>query len=139
MTRLCTLKTVSQYASRETTLCRCGINRQKSLTVCLSSGKLFVRLVIPNHFFSIAVILCLSLIHISPVQEVLAMARWCYEKQYGSITLQSGERQDEAFIACIETLVKEIKKIGGGALGITLSLGEQTPEKMCIRDSRYGP
>ena len=64
----------------------------------------------------------------SPVQEVLAMARWCYEKQYGSITLQSGERQDEAFIACIETLVKEIKKIGGGALGITLSLGEQTPE-----------
>ncbi|MDD7380927.1 MAG: [FeFe] hydrogenase H-cluster radical SAM maturase HydE [Succiniclasticum sp.] len=64
----------------------------------------------------------------SPVQEVLAMARWCYEKQYGSITLQSGERQDEAFIAYIETLVKEIKKIGGGALGITLSLGEQTPE-----------
>lgn len=64
----------------------------------------------------------------SPAQEVLAMARWCYEKQYGSITLQSGERQDEAFIAYIETLVREIKKIGGGALGITLSLGEQTPE-----------
>ena len=64
----------------------------------------------------------------SPETEVLAMARWCHKKQYGSITLQAGERQDEAFIARIEALVKEIKKIGGGALGITLSLGEQTPE-----------
>lgn len=64
----------------------------------------------------------------TPPEEILSMARWCYEQQYGSLTLQSGERQDEAFISYVEELVRSIKKIGGGALGITLSVGEQLPE-----------
>lgn len=64
----------------------------------------------------------------TPSEEILSMARWCYEQQYGSLTLQSGERQDEAFVAQVENLVRSIKKIGGGALGITLSVGEQLPQ-----------
>ena len=64
----------------------------------------------------------------TPKEDILAMARWCYEQQYGSVTLQSGERQDEAFIEFVEDVVKEIKSIGNGALGITLSAGEQTKE-----------
>ena len=31
--------------------------------------------------------------------DILAMARWTYEAGYGSLTLQSGERQDEEFIS----------------------------------------
>lgn len=61
-------------------------------------------------------------------EDILAMARWAYEHAYGSLTLQSGERQDEAFIAHVEMLIREIKKIGGGALGLTLCVGEQTEE-----------
>lgn len=64
----------------------------------------------------------------TPAEDILGMARWCYEQQYGSLTLQSGERQDEAFVSHVEALVRNIKKIGGGALGITLSVGEQSPE-----------
>jgi len=64
----------------------------------------------------------------TPREDILAMARWCYEQQYGSITLQSGERQDAAFIDYVEELLRDIKKIGNGALGITLCVGEQTKE-----------
>ena len=42
--------------------------------------------------------------------------------------MQSGERSDKAFVDKITYLVKEIKKIDNGSLGITLSLGEQTEE-----------
>ena len=61
-------------------------------------------------------------------EDILTMARWCYEQQYGSVTLQSGERQDEAFIDFVEGLLRDIKSIGNGALGITLCVGEQTKE-----------
>lgn len=62
------------------------------------------------------------------MEDIIAMARWCYEQQYGSVTLQSGERQDAAFIDFVEEVLREIKKIGNGALGITLCVGEQTRE-----------
>ena len=61
-------------------------------------------------------------------EDILAMARWTYENRYGSITLQSGERQDEAFINYIEELVHDIKKLSHGELGITLCVGEQTKD-----------
>jgi biotin synthase len=61
-------------------------------------------------------------------EDILAMARWAYEQQYGSLTLQSGERQDPEFIDYVEGLLRDIKKIGSGALGITLCVGEQTEE-----------
>ena len=64
----------------------------------------------------------------TPREDILHMARWCYENHYGSLCLQSGERQDEAFIACVEGLIRDIKRIGGGALGLTLCCGEQTEE-----------
>ena len=64
----------------------------------------------------------------TPREDILAMARWCYRQRYGSITLQSGERQDDAFISYVEGLLRDIKKIGDGALGITLCVGEQNKE-----------
>ena len=61
-------------------------------------------------------------------EDIIAMARWCYEQQYGSVTLQSGERQDDGFIDFVEDVVREIKSIGNGALGITVFIGERTSE-----------
>ena len=61
-------------------------------------------------------------------EEVLSCARLAKELGYGSVALQSGERSDPEFIGRITDLVREIKKIDGGSLGITLSLGEQSEE-----------
>ena len=61
-------------------------------------------------------------------EEVLSCARLAHELGYGSVALQSGERSDPDFIDRITCLVREIKKIDGGSLGITLSLGEQSEE-----------
>ena len=59
-------------------------------------------------------------------EEILEMAHWAYENRYGSLTLQSGERQDDFFTEYITDLIKDIKKISNGNLGLTLCLGEQT-------------
>ncbi len=59
-------------------------------------------------------------------EEILAAAREAFEMNYGSVVLQSGERQDEAFLRLIEEVLQGIKALSGGKLGITLSLGEQT-------------
>lgn len=61
-------------------------------------------------------------------EDILAMAKWTYEHQYGSITLQSGERQDETFITYVEELVRDIKQLSNNELGITLCVGEQNEE-----------
>ena len=58
-------------------------------------------------------------------EEVLSCARLAQTLGYGSVALQSGERSDPEFVDRITRLVREIKKIDGGSLGITLSLGEQ--------------
>ncbi len=60
--------------------------------------------------------------------EVLDCARFAYNTKYGSIVIQAGERSDKAFVDKIEFLLKEIKKLSDGNLGITLSLGEQSDE-----------
>ncbi len=60
--------------------------------------------------------------------EVLECARLAHQLGYGSVAIQSGERDDKDFVNKIEYLVREIKKIDNGSLGITLSLGEQTEE-----------
>lgn len=60
--------------------------------------------------------------------EVLEAARFAFEKNYGSIVLQAGEISSPQHIHHITTLIKEIKKLSDGKLGITLSLGEQTEE-----------
>lgn len=61
-------------------------------------------------------------------EDILAMAQWAYDNHYGSLTLQSGERQDPEFVNHVESLIRDIKKIGNGALGITLCVGEETEE-----------
>ncbi len=58
--------------------------------------------------------------------EILEMAKWTYEANYGSLVLQSGERSDEQFVTFIERILKKVKQ--NWNLGITLSLGEQTEE-----------
>ncbi|MFO7756321.1 MAG: [FeFe] hydrogenase H-cluster radical SAM maturase HydE [Bacteroidales bacterium] len=60
--------------------------------------------------------------------EILDAARFAYENSYGSVVLQSGELSNPHFTVRVTRLLKEIKKLSDGKLGITISLGEQTEE-----------
>ncbi len=60
--------------------------------------------------------------------EILTAAEWAWQQKYGSIVLQSGERQDAEYTALIEELIHEIRRRTNNELGLTLSLGEQTLE-----------
>lgn len=60
--------------------------------------------------------------------EVLEAARYAWENKFGSLVLQAGERSGKDYVRRIERLVKEIKEMSNGELGITLSLGEQSEE-----------
>jgi biotin synthase len=61
-------------------------------------------------------------------EEILAAARFAFENSYGSVVLQGGEIDSPKFTERIERLCREIKKLSGDQLGITLSLGEQSRE-----------
>jgi biotin synthase len=61
-------------------------------------------------------------------KDILESAKWIYENNYGSLVLQSGERQDEEFVTFVEDILREIKLLSKDKLGITLSLGEQSLE-----------
>ncbi|HLN20181.1 MAG TPA: [FeFe] hydrogenase H-cluster radical SAM maturase HydE [Bacteroidales bacterium] len=61
-------------------------------------------------------------------EEILAAAKFAFDNNYGSIALQSGELENEIFAHRIDHLIGEIKKLSGGKLGITLSVGEQNPD-----------
>ncbi|OQA91175.1 MAG: Biotin synthase [Elusimicrobia bacterium ADurb.Bin231] len=65
-----------------------------------------------------------------PNHEIYKCAKFAYDNNYGSIVLQAGERNDKRFIEKVTTLIKGIKKLGKGKLGITLSVGEQTEETL---------
>ncbi len=58
--------------------------------------------------------------------EIVSAARWAAEAKYGSVVLQSGEVQSEANTAFVERILKRLHSEFGDALGITLSLGEQS-------------
>ena len=60
--------------------------------------------------------------------DVVRMARWCFDQNYGSVVLQSGEIESDAHTEYIEHILKRIREFGGDAFGITLSLGEQTEQ-----------
>ncbi len=60
--------------------------------------------------------------------EILAAAKFAYDKRYGSIALQSGEMESPFVASRIENLLYRIKELSDGELGITLSVGEQEPE-----------
>ncbi len=62
------------------------------------------------------------------MSEIEEMARWAYNNDYGSVTLQAGERIDKDFIDFCDCSIKKIKEISNNELGLTLSLGEQTYE-----------
>lgn len=61
-------------------------------------------------------------------KEILTAVKFAYDNKYGSIILQSGERSNKQFVNRINELIKKIKILSEGKLGITLSLGEQTQE-----------
>lgn len=61
-------------------------------------------------------------------EEIIREAIWAFDNEYGSAVIQSGERQDAAYIDMIERVVRTVKEKTGGKLGITLSLGEQTED-----------
>lgn len=60
--------------------------------------------------------------------EIISSAMFAYEKGFGSIVLQSGERNDAKFITMIETALEKINYLTSRQLRITLSLGEQSKE-----------
>ena len=59
-------------------------------------------------------------------EEIIEAAKFAYESNYASVVLQGGELEGEVFTNRIERLVKGIKEVSDGKLGITLSVGEQT-------------
>ena len=61
-------------------------------------------------------------------EEMVREAIWAFENEYGSVVIQSGERQDAAYIELIERVLRQIKAATDGKLGVTLSLGEQIEE-----------
>lgn len=61
-------------------------------------------------------------------EEVLQAADFAHKQGFGSVVLQAGECQNEAFVRTVEELLQEIMRQSKGELGITLSLGEQSPD-----------
>ena len=61
-------------------------------------------------------------------EQILDAARFAHMNAYGSFVMQAGELESPAFTLRVENLLKEIKILSKGELGITLSLGEQTEE-----------
>jgi len=61
-------------------------------------------------------------------EQVLDAALFAWKANYGSLVLQAGERTGARYINKVTKLVKRIKDLSNGELGITLSLGEQSKE-----------
>lgn len=62
------------------------------------------------------------------MEDIVSAAQTAYREHYGSVVLQSGERSDPQFADFVTDMVKQVRSIGDGKLGITLSCGIQTPE-----------
>ncbi len=60
--------------------------------------------------------------------ETMEAVKRAYERGYGSVTIQSGEWSSPEFITQIDRIVRKTKQATNGALGITLSCGEQRKE-----------
>ena len=60
--------------------------------------------------------------------QVIEASKIAWESGYGSIILKAGERCSKRYQNKVTRLIKAIKEISGGMLGITLSLGEQQKE-----------
>ena len=60
--------------------------------------------------------------------EIVDSAAWAADNGYGSVVLQSGEIQSEENAAFVERVLARVHDRFGDSFGVTLSLGEQTPE-----------
>ena len=60
--------------------------------------------------------------------EIVNACRFAWVNRFGSVVLQSGELSSPAFVNRVDHLLKRIKQLSDGELGITLSCGEQTRE-----------
>jgi len=60
--------------------------------------------------------------------EILIAAKFAHINRYGSIALQSGELESPMVAERIENLLHQIKELSDGELGVTLSVGEQSPD-----------
>jgi len=58
--------------------------------------------------------------------EILEACRFAWKSRFGSVVLQSGENSSPAFIKRVDLLLRKIKELSNGELGITLSCGEQS-------------
>lgn len=58
--------------------------------------------------------------------DAVRMARWTFERGYGSVVLQSGELESEGNTGYIERIIRSIRDFAGDSFGVTLCLGEQT-------------
>ncbi|MDP3436174.1 MAG: [FeFe] hydrogenase H-cluster radical SAM maturase HydE [Bacteroidales bacterium] len=61
-------------------------------------------------------------------EQVIEASRFAWESGYGSLILKAGERCSKRYLNKVTKLIKSIKEISGGMIGITLSLGEQSKE-----------
>jgi len=60
--------------------------------------------------------------------EILEACRFAWHNRFGSVVLQSGELSSPAFVTRVDLLLRKIKQLSNGELGITLSCGEQSIE-----------
>lgn len=60
--------------------------------------------------------------------EILGACRFAWINRFGSVVLQSGENSSPSYVNRVNELLKKIKDLSNGELGITLSCGEQTIE-----------
>ncbi len=63
-----------------------------------------------------------------PEDEVMKCVEHALEHNYGSVVLQSGEKTNAEFVDVIDSILKKIKQVSNGSLGVTLSCGEQSEE-----------
>lgn len=61
-------------------------------------------------------------------EQIIEAALFAWKSNYGSLVLQAGERTGASYVKKVTKLVKKIKELSNGELGITLSLGEQSKE-----------
>jgi biotin synthase len=57
--------------------------------------------------------------------QILEAARFADQNRFASVVLQGGENSSSVFTDRITNLVRQIKQVSNGRLGITLSVGEQ--------------
>ena len=63
------------------------------------------------------------------LDDVVACARWCAEKGYGSLVLQSGERRDAAFVRRVEAMIRAIKDATrSAAIAALVEVGLGSPD-----------